>query len=108
ARDYRPWVRATLMDSNELLDPFNRLLEDVAAPLTVREIEAGGSADALWASLTESGFLDALVPESAGGAGLSLADINPLLQALGRYAVPAPVAETMVARALLAAAGQEY
>lgn len=96
------------MDSNELLDPFNRLLEDVAAPSTVREIEAGGSANALWASLTESGFLDALVPESAGGAGLSLADINPLLQALGRHAVPAPVAETMVARALLAAAGQEY
>ena len=96
------------MDSNELLDPFNRLLEDVAAPSTVREIEAGGSADALWAGLTESGFLDALVPESAGGAGLSLADMNPLLQALGRHAVPVPVAETMVARALLAAAGQEF
>lgn len=96
------------MDSNELLDPFNRLLEDVAPPSTVRAIEAGGSADALWESLTESGFLDALVPESAGGAGLSLADMNSLLQALGRYAVPVPVAETMVARALLASAGQEY
>lgn len=95
------------MDSNELLDPFNRLLEDVAAPGAVREIEAGGPADALWAGLTDSGFLDALVPESAGGAGLSLADIHPLLQALGRHAVPAPVAETMVARAILANAGIE-
>lgn len=95
------------MNSNELLDPFNRLLEDVAAPARVREIEAGGAADSLWAALEDSGFLDALVPEADGGAGLSLAEIFPLLQALGRHAAPAPVAETMAARALLAQAGVE-
>lgn len=95
------------MDSNELLDPFNRLLEDVASPAKVREIEAGGCADSLWGSLEDSGFLDALVPESAGGAGLSLADVQPLLQALGYHAVPVPVADTMAARALLAEAGIE-
>ena len=95
------------MDAAELLDPFERLLEDVCTPALVREIEAGGSADDLWSALEESGFLDALVPEDVGGVGLSLRDVGPLLQALGRFAVPVPVGETMVARALLAQAGAE-
>jgi len=93
------------MDGNELLDPFARLLEDVATPAQVRKIEAGGSIAPLWDALKDSGFLDALVPEDNGGVGLSLDAIGPLLQALGGNAVPAPVAETMVARALLAAGG---
>jgi acyl-CoA dehydrogenase len=95
------------MDGNEFLDPFDRLLEDVSAPPRIREIEAGGSSATLWEALQDSGFLDALAPEDAGGVGLSLADVGPLLQAVGRHAVPAPVAETMVARFLLAQAGIE-
>jgi acyl-CoA dehydrogenase len=94
-----------MMDARELLDPFERLLEDIASPARVREIEAGAPAGAMWEAFAESGFLDALVPEDAGGAGLALSDVQPLLQALGRHAVPVPVAETMVARALLAPAG---
>ena len=93
------------MMTNELLDPFVRLLADVCDPATVRAVEAGGSPAALWDALHQSGFLDALVPEAAGGAGLSLGDIQPLIEALGRFAVPVAVAETMVARALLARAG---
>jgi len=93
------------MDAHELLDPFERLLGDISPPARVREIEAGASPKALWEPLAESGFLDALTPESAGGAGLSLAQAAPLLQALGRHAVPVPAAETMVARALLGEAG---
>lgn len=93
------------MDANELLDPFTRLLEDVCAPAAVRAVEAGGPSGAIWDAIAESGFLDALVAEEAGGAGLTLAEVAPLLQALGRHAVPVPVAETMIARALLAEAG---
>lgn len=95
------------MNGNEFLGPFKRLLEDVAVPARIRDIEAGGSADAIWARLAESGFLDALVPEAAGGVGLSLADVGPLLHALGYHAVPVPVGETMIARLLLAQAGIE-
>ncbi|ARS26109.1 acyl-CoA dehydrogenase family protein [Sphingomonas sp. KC8] len=96
------------MDQNELLDPFNRLLADACTPAVVRAIEGGGSPAVLWDALETSGFLDALAPESAGGVGLSLGAVAPLLMALGHFAVPLPVAETMVARALLGDAGIEH
>ncbi|MFY7837167.1 MAG: acyl-CoA dehydrogenase family protein [Novosphingobium sp.] len=90
---------------NELLEPFARMLEAACPPAVVRTIETGQSAAPLWQEIAQSGFLDALVAEDHGGAGLSLADIEPLAAALGAHAVPLPVAETMVARALLAQAG---
>lgn len=76
-----------------------------ATPETSRAIRRGGDAAALWGAIEESGFLDALVPEAAGGAGLGPEEALPVLLAAGRFAVPAPVAETMIARATLAAAG---
>ena len=93
------------MVDEALLDPFVRLLAEACSPAAVRAIEAGGSPEPLWAALSASGYLDALVPETAGGAGLHLADIAPLLMALGACAMPLAVAETMVARALIATAG---
>jgi acyl-CoA dehydrogenase len=96
-----------IMDINELLEPFVRMLDAAMPPAMVRRIEAGDSPAALWQEIAQSGFLDALVPEAHGGAGLSLSDIEPLIEALGARAVPLPVAETMVARALLAQAGIE-
>lgn len=86
---------------SELLLPFERMLEDVASVAAVRTIEQGGSPHMMWQAFAESGFLDALVPDERGGAGLSLADIHPLWMALGRHAVPLPIGETMIARALL-------
>ncbi len=80
------------MDGNELREPFERLMS--------------GAPD--WAEIAGSGFLDALVAEDAGGAGLTLAQVFPLVHLLGRVACQMPVAETMVARALLAEAGMEW
>lgn len=91
-------------DMNEFLEPFQRLLEQLFTPETVRAVEQGGPVDPLWQDISSSGFLDALVPEQQGGAGLTLADVQPLWQALGYHASPLPVGETMIARALLAAA----
>lgn len=86
---------------SEFLEPFERMLEDGATPAAVRAIEHGGSTDAVWGTVAESGFLDALVPEERGGAGLPLSEVHPLWMALGRHAVPLPIGETMIARALL-------
>ncbi|MBA2920156.1 hypothetical protein GON01_00455 [Sphingomonas sp. MAH-20] len=65
---------------SELLASFERLLDT-----------AGG--DALMPALDVAGFLDAL-------RELPLREIEPLLRALGRRAIDAPVAEAMAARAV--------
>jgi acyl-CoA dehydrogenase len=93
------------MDGHEFSEPFTRLLGAIATPEVVRAVEGGATGDAMWRELAKSGFLDALVAEEHGGAGLSLAAVEPLIEAVGARAVPMPVAETMVARALLARAG---
>ncbi|MBA2933035.1 acyl-CoA/acyl-ACP dehydrogenase [Sphingomonas sp. CGMCC 1.13654] len=93
------------MDDITFLEPFERLLKDLSSPRQVRAIEAGEDGHALWSGIAESGFLDALMPEASGGAGLALRDVGLLVEALGRYLTPFPVAETMVARALLAQEG---
>lgn len=86
-------------------DAVRQRLADACPPDAVRAIEAGAPVDALWQTLSEAGFADALVPEAAGGAGLALAEVFGAMEQCGACALPVPLAETMVARALLAQAG---
>ena len=92
---------------DELAAAFDSWLAAVCPPAVVRAIDAGGSSATLWREIESSGYLDALVPEAQGGAGLKLAAVRPLVQACGTHAVPVPFVETMVARAELARAGHE-
>jgi acyl-CoA dehydrogenase len=85
----------------------DQLFSKAAPPEAVREVLNGQAGDAMWAEIEASGFLDGLVPEQLGGSGLSATDVFPVLFACGKYAVPAPVGETMFARAALALAGCE-
>ena len=85
---------------NEFADSLDRLLADVCTPAFVRQVDRGGSPATLWTALEQSGFLDAMVAEGAGGAGLPLAGAFELFVLQGRYAVPVPMARTMAARAL--------
>ncbi|MDZ3832374.1 MAG: acyl-CoA dehydrogenase family protein [Sphingopyxis sp.] len=85
---------------SEFLAPFEHMLEQIVTPAAVRAIESSGDGSAMWGAIAESGFLDALVPEERGGAGLPLTEVQPLWMALGRRAVPLPVGETMIARGL--------
>ncbi len=87
------------MEANELLEPFERMLAELFPPARTRAIAAGDPGTAEWDAIEQSGFLDALTPEDAGGAGLTLAEVLPLFMALGRHAVPLPVGETMLERA---------
>ncbi|WP_028602402.1 acyl-CoA dehydrogenase [Ottowia thiooxydans] len=77
------------------------ILKNQCTPAAVRVIEAGGSPTALWEAVAGAGFLELLAAEVDGGAALSLAELFPVLSCLGRYAVPLPLAQTIVARALL-------
>jgi acyl-CoA dehydrogenase len=90
-----------------LTHALQQLLQDQCTPHLVRAIEGGQPPGEFWARLEESGFADALVPEPDGGAGLALSDVFPLLELCGTFAVPVPLAHTMLARALLATAGVE-
>ncbi len=92
---------------DELEAAFGQLLTDRCTPTVVRRIEAGEPPEELWRDLAGSGFLDALVPEARGGAGLALRDVLPLVQACGFHAVPLPFAETLLVRGVFAHAGRD-
>jgi len=82
-----------------------RLFDKHCSAETMRRADGGEFPQALWRALAEAGYTSALVPESAGGAGLEMADALSLLVSAGRHAVPAPLAETMLAGWLLSGAG---
>ncbi|KRB68006.1 acyl-CoA dehydrogenase family protein [Noviherbaspirillum sp. Root189] len=85
------------------VEAIEDILKDQCTPAAVRAIEAGGSPDALWNAVTEAGFLELLASEEHGGAGLALAELFPILTTLGAYAMPVPLAQSIAARAVLAA-----
>ncbi len=84
-----------------------RIFADHADPQTINRARDNGWKDSLWRALSEAGLTLAWVPEQLGGAGASLAEGFAILGAAGRYAVPAPLAETLIAGWLLARAGLE-
>lgn len=95
-----------MTDQAEVLaDAFRRHIADICTPAAIRALEKTGVTEPIWASLSASGFLDAAVPEEAGGAGLSLAELYGIIVVLGEHAAPLPFGETMVARGLVSAAG---
>ena len=83
------------------LEALEKVLADHATSAAIRAVEVGGPPDALWQPIEQAGFLDLLLPEAQGGAALPLADLFPILECLGRHAMPLPVGQSIVARALL-------
>ncbi len=92
-------------DTDLFANALARLLGDQCTPDAVRAVEAGGDHTALWQAIEDTGFANALLAESAGGAGLALDQAFGLLALCGAHAVPVPLGETLVARAWLADAG---
>ncbi len=82
-------------------EAIEAILVDQCTPAAIRAIENGGPPTALWGALAESGFLELMGSEEAGGAGLALDAVFPIFVALGRHAVPVPAAQSIAARALL-------
>ncbi|MBO4123248.1 acyl-CoA dehydrogenase family protein [Cupriavidus gilardii] len=87
------------------VEAIEAILQDACTPGAVRAIEAGGSPRALWGAIADAGFLELLVPEEEGGAGLTLPELAPVLIGMGRYPLPVPLAQSVAARALLCRAG---
>src|SRR5690606_18047829 len=97
--------------SNALRDALNetvgRICRDHLAGDVRRRAEGGEWPQALWTALEDAGVPSALLPETLGGPGIPAADAWSMMTLFGELALPVPVAETMLARGLLAQAGIE-
>lgn len=95
-----------MSETRELVrEAAERLFEKHCGAQAMRRADGGEFQQVLWHALTDAGYTAALVPENAGGPGLEMSDALTLLISAGRHAVPAPLAETMLAGWLLSAAG---
>ncbi len=83
---------------------LERFLRTTCTPATVRELEKGAPTAPLWNELEALGHANAMLSEEAGGAALGFADLASLVRIMGRHLLPVPLAETMLARALVARA----
>jgi acyl-CoA dehydrogenase len=91
----------------DLINTVDRV-SAAACPKALREsAEAGAWPADLWRALEEVGLTRATLPEDAGGPGLEFGDAMLALRRSAYHALPVPLAETMVACRLLAAAGLE-
>jgi len=88
-----------------LSETCTRLFTDRATTAVLEGAEKGEWPAALWQALEENGLTLPQVPEARGGAGGSWTDAFVVLMAAGRFAAPVPLAETMLAGAILAEAG---
>ena len=90
-----------------VIDTTARMLEALCGPDVVGAAEDGEWPEALWDALEESALVRAWIPEALGGPGTSLADGFAVIRLAGTYAVPAPLAETLLAGWLASEAGLE-
>jgi len=90
---------------NIVAETAARIFADLADPQTINRASDNRWKEKLWRALSDAGLTLAWVPENQGGAGASLAEGFAILGAAGRYAVPVPLAETLLAGWLLARAG---
>ena len=94
------------MDSTSLIaDTASRILRDYCDPRTLNSATGDGWQAPAWAALEDAGLPLAWVPEELGGAGVSVQDGFAVLRVAGRYAVPLPIAETLLAGWLLSQSG---
>jgi len=89
---------------NIIVDTTTRICQDLCEPATINDAEKGVWPKALWDALEESGLPLAWVPDDLGGAGATMADGFAVLRVAGRFSVPVPLAETLIAGWLLARA----
>ena len=90
--------------SDIIAETATRILADLADPQTINRDSNGDWKAPLWTALTEAGLTLAWVPEEQGGGGAELADGFAIIGLAGRFAVPVPVVETLLAGWLLARA----
>jgi len=88
-----------------IVETVERLLDAACDAAAIAAVERGEPATGVWQALAGSGIDRAWLPEAAGGIDASLADVCAIVRLAGRFAAPVPLADTLLAGHLLAAAG---
>jgi acyl-CoA dehydrogenase len=89
---------------NIVAQTAERIFADLADAQTINRDKNGGWKAPLWRALSEAGLPLSWVAEEYGGSGVTLAEGFGVLSAAGRFALPVPLAETMLAGWLLSQA----
>ena len=84
-----------------------RVLSDLLTDAARETLADGATPHELWSTLEGLGLPSALAPEKLGGFGVPVAEALSLLAVAGEYALPLPLADTMLAGFLLGKAGME-
>jgi acyl-CoA dehydrogenase len=87
------------------LDMASRLFAELEESGAARALASGAFAQAEWTRIEELGFPLALVPGELGGIGMDAVHALSLLRLAGQHALALPLADTMLANALLASCG---
>ena len=86
---------------DEFESAISRLLAEQVTPELLRECELGAADQrwpaGLWGAVQASGFHLAAAPEAQGGAGASWADLFVVVRAAGRFNLPLPLPEALLA-----------
>lgn len=90
-----------------VVDTTTRILGDLCDLQSINNASDDSWKEPLWQALEEAGLPLAWVPEEYGGVGLDVATGFDVLRISGRYAIPVPLAETLLAGWLLGNAGLE-
>ncbi len=94
-----------MSDDNIIIDATTRIFQDLCDPQTITNAADDNWKAPLWSALEESGLTQAWTPDDLGGAGATIVDGFDVLRVSGEFAVPVPLAETLLAGWLLSRAG---
>ena len=94
-----------MSDDNIIIDATTRIFQDLCDPQMITNSADDGWKAPLWSALEEAGLTQAWTPDELGGAGATIVDGFDVLRVSGEFAVPVPLAETLLAGWLLSQAG---
>lgn len=88
-----------------LVESASRLFSTLCSRSLVDDAERGVWPKPLWDAIEAAGLTMAATSEERGGPGVDPADMLALVRVGGSHSVPVPLAETLLAEEMLAAAG---
>lgn len=89
-------------------ESVQRIFTDQVTPELLKNAEAGVWSADLWQIVEDNGLSLALCRGETGGSDASWLEASPVLTGIGRWTVPLPLAETMIATSLLDRAGVAF